>query len=174
MKKEDVHKIIPKLSEISLKKTGFELPKNYFETVEDIVIAKLKSEVIQNKNDNVIPENYFEILETKVISEIKTTTKVISLKNRFIKFAAPIAIAASILLVFTLNNTPETITFDTLTSSEIENWIDNGSVDIDALNIISIYPEIELNDEIYSYSLSDEEVLNYLYEENLEDIIYEN
>jgi len=206
MKKEDVHKIIPELSEISLKKTGFELPKNYFETVEDtviatlktenlqnkinsktfktpdnyfdsiedIVLAKLKAEVIQSKNDNQIPENYFETLETKVISEIKTAPKVISLKTKLTKFIAPIAIAASLLLVFVLNNNSTTVSFESLAVTDIESWIDNGSIDIDALSIASIYPDIELDTKMYSVSLTDEEVLDYLYEENLEELIYEN
>ena len=206
MKKEDVHKIIPELSEISLKKTGFELPENYFETVEDtviatlktenlqnkinsktfktpgnyfnsiedIVLAKLKAEVIQNKNDNQIPENYFETLETKVISEIKTAPKVISLKTKLTKFIAPIAIAASLLLVFVLNNNSTTVSFESLAVTDIESWIDNGNIDIDALNMASIYPDIELDTKMYSVSLTDEEVLDYLYEENLEELIYEN
>jgi len=206
MKKKDLYKIAPKLSEISLKKSGFEIPSNYFETIEDgviatlktenlqdkinsktfitpenyfnsiedIVITKLKAEALNNKNKNTIPEDYFKTLENKVISEIKKTPKVISLKSKFIKYVAPIAIAASLLLVFVLNNTSTNVTFASLSSSEIENWIDNGSIDIDALTIASLYPEIELNDEIYSDSLTNEEVLEYLYQENLEGIIYEN
>ena len=206
MKKKDLHKVVPKLSEISLKKSGFEIPSNYFETIEDgviaklkaenltliktresfqtpknyfnsiedIVITKLKAEALNTKNHNTLPENYFETLENKVITKIKTTPKVISLKSRFIKFAAPIAIAASLLLIFILNNTSTNVTFESLASSEIENWIDNGSIDIDALTIASLYPEIELNDEIYSDSLSDEEVLEYLSQEDLENILYEN
>ena len=206
MKRKDLHTIAPKLSEISLKKTGFEIPKNYFKSIEDaviaelkaenflkkgtkevfktsenyfdfiedIVIAKLKAEAIQNNKETTIPENYFQTIEDKVLAEIRTTPKVISLKSRFIKFAAPIAIAASLLLVFVLNKNSTTVTFDSLASSEIETWIDNGGMDIDALSIVSIYPDIELNNEIYSASLSDEEVLEYLNEEYLDEIIFEN
>ncbi len=206
MKRKDIHKIAPKLSEISLKKTGFEIPENYFESIEDaiiaelkaktllekgtketfktpenyfdsieeIVISKLKAEVIQNNTETTIPRDYFDTLEDQVLSKIKTTPKVIFLKSKFIKFLAPIAIAASLLLVFVLNNNSTTVTFESLASSEIETWIDNGNIDIDALSIASIYPEIELNNEIYSASLSDDEVFEYLNEEDLEDIIYEN
>ena len=207
MKKKDLHKIAPKLSEILLNKIGFEIPENYFKTVEDaviaelksedlqnkiyhkpfripedyfnsieeIVISKLKAEAIYNKNDNAaIPENYFDSIEKTIFTKIKATPKIISLKNRFTKFAVPITIAASLLLFFILNNTSTAVTFDSLASSEIENWINNGSIDIDALNITSIYPEIELNNEIYSSLLSDDEVLEYLYEEDLDEIIYEN
>ena len=206
MKRKDLHKIAPKLSEISLDKSGFEIPENYFDSIEDGVIAELKSEnllkkettetfktpenyfnsiedmvlaklkatAIQNNTESTIPKNYFDTLEDQVLSKIKTTPKVISLKSRFIKFAAPIGIAASLLLVFVLNNNSTTVTFESLASSEIETWIDNGSIDIDALSIASIYPEIELNSEMYSVSLSDDEVLEYLNDEDLENLIYEN
>ena len=206
MKKNKLHKIAPKLSEITPVKTGFQIPENYFKTVEDsimaelkadnfqnkitnntfktpdnyfnsvedLVITKLKAVAIQEKNDTIIPDNYFDSIEDKVLSKLKTTSKVISFKSRITKFVAPFAIAASLLLIFILNNNSDTITFDSLTSSEIENWIDNGNIDIDALNMASIYPEIELTNEVYSTSLSDEEVLEYLYGEDLEEIIYEN
>ena len=208
MNKKDLHKIAPKLSEISLHKIGFEIPENYFETiedavmaeikakniahkktsdtfktpenyfssVEDIVIAKLKAEAIQNtvENTSKIPENYFSSIEDAISTKLKTNSKVISLKSKFARVVAPLAIAASLLLIFILKNDTTTLTFDSLTSSDIENWIDNGGIDIDALSIASIYPEIELNNDMYSATLSDNEVLNYLYEEDLDEIIYEN
>ncbi len=208
MKKKDLHKIAPKLSKNSLKKTGFKIPDKYFDTiedavfaelkaenfhensnknifktpkkyfnsVEDIVIAKLKAEAIQtnNKDTNEIPKNYFNSVEETVLSKINSETKVISLKNMLVKVIAPIAIAASLLLIFTLNTKQNSISFDSLATADIENWIDNGNIDIDALNMDSIYSDIELNNDMYSASLSDEEVLDYLYEEDLEEIIYEN
>ncbi|WP_299523155.1 hypothetical protein [uncultured Lutibacter sp.] len=206
MKRKDLHKIAPKLSEISLEKVGFEIPENYFDSIEDAVIAELKSEnllkketektfktpenyfnsiedivlaklkaaAIQNNTESTIPKNYFDTLEDQVLSKIKTTPKVISLKSRFIKFVVPIGIAASLLLFFVLNNNSAPLTFESLASSEIETWIDNGNIDIDALSIASIYPEIELKSDIYSSSLSDDEVLEYLNDEDLENLIYEN
>ncbi len=206
MKRKEIHKIAPKLSEISLKSVGFEIPENYFESIEDAVIAelkaesflkkgtkeafktpenyfksiedlvlsKLKAEAIQNTNETNIPKNYFDSIEDKVLNKLKKEPKVISLKSSFVKFVAPLAIAASLLLVFILNNNAKTVTFDSLASSEIETWITNGNIEIDALSIASIYPEIELNDEIYSTSISDDEVLDYLNDEDLEDLIYDN
>ena len=206
MKKNKLHKIAPKLSEISLKKSGFEIPDNYFETIEnavlselnideidfkiskktfttpenyfesieDIVIAKLKSEVIHKNIESSIPKNYFDSIEETVLTKIMASPKTIQLKTRFIKFIAPIAIAASLLLVFVLNNNSTNVSFDSLTLNEVENWIANGSIDYDALSVASMYPEIELKNEIFTISISDNEVLDYLYEEDLEAIIYEN
>ena len=210
MKKKDLHKLAPKLSEISLKKSGFEIPTNYFDTIEDavfaelkaenlqnkttkkafktpenyfnsledIVIAKLKAEAIQlgNERSNEIPEDYFKAVEETIFTKIKTTPKVISLKSRFVKFVIPIAIAASLLLIVTLNtnSNQDSISFDSLTTTDIENWIENGNIDIDALTRASIYSDIELNNNSYTSSISDEEVLDYLNNEDLELIIYEN
>lgn len=175
MKKEDLHKIAPKLSEIPLDKSGFETPENYFNAIEDIVIARLKAEVVQNNHEKVKPsENYFDSIEDRVLTKIKTTPKVISLKSKIVKFAVPITIAASLLLVFILNDNSNAVTFDSLSISEIENWIENGTIDIDASSIASMYPDIELDNDYFSSSISDNEVLEYLYEEDLDEIIYEN
>tara|TARA_R110001583_G_scaffold4351_2_gene25174 strand:+ start:8828 stop:9448 length:621 start_codon:yes stop_codon:yes gene_type:complete len=206
MKKKKLHKIAPKLSEISLKKSGFEIPDTYFETVEKavlselnvdkiqsnttkeifttpenyfnsieaIVIARLKSEVIHKNIENSIPKNYFDSIEETVLTKISASSKIIQLKTRLTKFIVPIAIAASILLIFVLNDNSTTVSFDSLTLNEVENWIANGSIDYDALSIASMYPEIELKNEIFTISVSDNEVLNYLYEEDLDAIIYEN
>ena len=206
MKKKKLHKIAPKLSEISLIKSGFEIPDTYFETIEnavlsklkadkiqskktkeifttpekyfdsieDIVIAKLKSEVIHKNIENSIPKNYFNSIEETVLTKISASQKIIQFKTSLTKFIAPIAIAASLLFIFTLNNNSTNVSFDSLTLNEVENWIANGSIDYDALSVASMYPEIELNNEIFSISVSDNEVLNYLYEEDLEAIIYEN
>lgn len=206
MKNNKLHKIAPKLSEISLNKSGFEIPENYFETIEnavlselnvdtiqskttketfttpenyfdsieDLVITKLKSEVIHKNIENSIPENYFESVEETVLAKISVSPKVISLKTRLIKYIAPVAIAASLLLIFVLNNNSTKVSFDSLTFNEVENWIVNGSVDYDALSVASMYPEIELKNEIFPISISDNEVLDYLYDEDLEAIIYEN
>jgi hypothetical protein len=207
MKKEDLHKIAPKLSKIILDKTGFEIPENYFETVEegviaelkaknlpkkipaeiinlpenyfnsieDIVIARLKAEAVKNDNEHtILPDDYFDSIEEVVLTKIKSEPKVISLKSNILKFVAPIAIAASLLLIFILNYSTNAVSFDSLAISEIENWIDNGTIDIDASSIASMYPDIELNDDYFSSSISDTEVLEYLYEEDLDELIYEN
>ncbi|MCF6169137.1 hypothetical protein [Lutibacter sp.] len=206
MKKEDLHKIAPQLSEISLNNNGFEVPENYFrtiedgvmvklktekfpkkigyntsktpenyfKTIEDIIITKLKAEAIHGKDTPSVPEKYFDSIEETVLTKIKDKTTKVSLKNKLIKIIAPIAIAASLLLIFMLKDNPSKITFDSLAATEIEDWINNNSIDIDALSIISMYPEIELNNEMLSVNISNEEVLEYLYKEDLDEIIYEN
>ena len=43
-----------------------------------------------------------------------------------------------------------------------------------SINISALYSEVELNNEINSTLLSDDEVLNYLYDEDLNEIIFDN
>ncbi|WP_457611392.1 hypothetical protein [Lutibacter sp.] len=206
MNKGNSHKTTPKLSENSLKKSGFKIPQNYFktvedgvmaklktekypkeielntfktpenyfDTVEDIIITKLKAEAIYGKNNTSIPEKYFDSIEETVLTKIKDKTTIVPLKNKLTKIIAPAAIAASLLLIFILKNDSSKITFDSLATTEIEDWINSGGIDIDALSIVSMYPEIELNNEILTSSISDNEVLEYLYKEDLDEIIYEN
>lgn len=203
MNKKEVHKMAPTLSKIALKKHGFSIPDAYFNTVEDgvfaeinasklnakkvnyktpdtyfdtvetIVITKLKAQTLQEGASNSIPKNYFETLEDQVLTKIKTTSKVRTLK-KISKYVAPIAIAASFLIIFMLNNTTDTITFDDLATSEIEEFIDNGMLYYDAESLATIFPEVTLEDTNYITTLSDAEVINYLNENDLEALLLEN
>ncbi len=165
--------IVEKIKPIQ-KDSDFETPKNYFDTVEDLVLTKLKVEALQHNESSVISEKYFESIEDTILDKIKPKTKVFPIKKSLPKYVAFFAIAASLLLIFILNNNQETPTFDSIATSEIENWIDNGNIDIDALSIASMFTDIELDNDYFSTSLSDNEVLEYLNNEDLDEIIFEN
>ncbi len=165
--------IIEKFKPIQ-KDSDFETPENYFDKFEDLVLTKLKVEALQNDESSVISEKYFENIEDTILNKIKPKAKAFPIKKGRAKYVAFFAIAASLLLIFILNNNSESLTFDSITTSEIENWIDNGNIDIDALSIASMYTDIELDNDNFSTSLSDNEVLEYLNNEDLDEIIYEN
>jgi len=206
MEKFNLNKVAPWLSEISPNDNSFKIPENYFDTIEDaviaelnaekiiekakelpfntpeiyfesiedIVISKLKAEVLQKNASTEIPKNYFNAIEDTVLHKMNSTSKVISLQKRVSKLLIPIAVAASLLLVFTLNNTSNKITFDSIATSEIENFIDKGTIDIDAMQLATIYPDIDLNINSISADITTNEVLEYLYKEDLTELIYEN
>jgi hypothetical protein len=158
------------------KRNNFNVPNDYFNEVEDIVVAKLKAEAIQKNDAIIIPDNYFDKIEDKVFNKLKSEkkSKVITLK-KFTKFIAPIAIAASLLLLVYLNTTSKKYTFDSISTAAIESYFENGGNDVDVLSIASLYTEDELkNEEIFDSTVTDSVVVNYLSEENLEEIIYEN
>ena len=204
MKKQKLHKAAPILNSIS-NKSGFNVPNDYFETlevdvlskikteelnseidkntfktteayfdnVEDIVIAKLKAKTLHNEENTNVPDNYFDNLEDTIISKLKTPKKVISLKT-VTKYFAPIAIAASLLLIFILNTNKDTVTFESLATAEIEQFIDYGMIDIDTQTLASTFSDIEIKTEELDLLLSDTEVLNYLTDEDLETFMYQN
>lgn len=160
-------------SKINTSKTIYKTPATYFDTIENLVVTKLKAQTFQKEALNSIPEGYFETLEDKVLNKIKDTSKVITLKNS-LKYVVPIAIAASFLIVFMLNNTTNTVTFDNLATSEIEEFINNGSLYYDAESLATVFPEVTVEDTNYITSLSDTDVVNYLNENDLEALLLEN
>ena len=204
MKQQQLHKVAPILNSISKKsgfttpnnyfetleidvlskfkteelttaidKNTFKTPETYFDTVEDIVITKLKAESFQHKENTNVPDNYFDSLEDTIISKLKSPKKVISLKT-VSKYLVPITIAASLLLIFTLNTTKKTVTFQSLATAEIEQFIDYGIIDIDTQTLASTFSDIEIKTEEFDLPLTDTEVLNYLTDEDLETFIYLN
>ncbi len=151
------------------KKHTFKTPKNYFNSVESSVFEKIADE------NAVIPEDYFNTIEDKVFKKIGNEPKVISIKRNLILKFVPIAIAASILLIFTLQlfNSTNTNQFTTLNTSEIEQWISNGEIDIEAYEIASIYNTINIEDLTIYNDYQEDEILNYLNEIDVASIILE-
>lgn len=192
------------LSEISLKKNAFKVPENYFETIEnqtiselnlqniqpkqnestyktpqnyfdnieEITITKLKAEVLQTTNTSKLPDGYFDTIEDLVLIKIKKEQKIITIK-RITKYVAPLAIAASLLLIFVLN-AAKSVTFDSLATTEIEQFVESGMIDINMENLATVFTDFEYPAENLTTSITDEEVLAYLTIEDLETIIYEN
>jgi len=158
-----------------LRKNPFEIPNGYFDSVEDIVLAKLKAEAMNKVNSSSVPDGYFETFEETVISEIKTSKpKVISLKSRVVKIMAPIAITASLLLVFILSSDNQLYTFEDLTSSDIEQWIENEDITFDEIELALVIEDSDLSGFEHSSKYSDEELLEYLNESDLELLNFED
>ncbi len=169
MTQEELKNIAPKLSELKSMKTGFKIPDGYFDLLEDKVMSKLIT--------NDIPKGYFDTIEDLVFEKIKNEEpKVISLKNRFVKIAAPLAIAASILLLITLQffNTTQKDLFANLETSEIEAWINNGDLDLSTFEITTVYSDANFeNLELY-VSYTDDDFIEYLDDIDLESLILTN
>ena len=164
----NLQEIQPKEAEV------FKTPENYFDTVEEITLAKLKAEIAQTTNNTEIPAAYFDTVEDRVFSKIKADKKVITLK-KVLSYAAPLAIAASLLLIFMLNTKQqEPVTFASLETAEIEAFINNGLVDIEPENLANAFSDIEFPTTILTTSLTENEVYDYLTDEDLETLIYEN
>ena len=160
------------LKNSSLQKNNFEVPEDYFNNLEDTVIAKLKAEVLYKNDTSDLPEDYFDKIETEVFQKIKPKSKIISLRNRILKIVTPIAVAASIILAVVLTNNSKSITFDSLTNADIENWIEQETMN--ETEIASIFLDDELTDFYLETDISDNEIFDYLNENEIEHLIYEN
>lgn len=151
------------------KKPGFTTPSNYFNNLEDDISIKISEENFIKKNSFKVPDTYFSTIEdnilAKVSSEAKKETKVISLKNRFLKII-PFAAAASIALfiglnsyVFKSDNTNNNL--KALTDEDFEQWLDISTIHTD--DIVEILPEDILEINEFSFALiEDESIEDYI------------
>ena len=96
----------------TFQKNNFEVPEDYFNSLEDSVLAKLKAKVIYKDETSELPKDYFDEIENNVLKKLKSQRKVVSLRSRIIKIVTPIAVAASIILAIVLTNNSNTVTFD--------------------------------------------------------------
>lgn len=160
MKNENLHNI---------KSTGYKIPDNYFESLEDAVFSKLAEENIYSRvhaSGFKVPESYFELLDAKIINAVveKDTTKIISLFS-WKKVAYISGIAASLILAFNLFFTnPNQLTFDDLETASIENYLMNE--DLSAYDIAPYLGANEMSSEDF--------VENTLNESDLEDYLLQN
>lgn len=151
-------------------KNEFDIPENYFDLVEPSVFEKIKFE------DNSIPKNYFDTVEDRVFEKISKETKILSIKKRVLKKVVPIAVAASILLVFTLQyfNNQTYNEFATLDDEDIEYWIENGELNFNDTELAFLYEETEIEGVSVFDFYEEEEVFDYLNELDVESLILTN
>ncbi len=68
------------------KKTGFSIPENYFEEMEDNFFSSIATESLPKEDAFKTPSNYFETVENDILSKLNIETdkevKVISLYKR--------------------------------------------------------------------------------------------
>ncbi|TXE20032.1 hypothetical protein ES692_01870 [Psychroserpens burtonensis] len=157
----------------TLKTSGFEVPKNYFSQVEKDILSEayLKDKV--NVPGFGIPESYFETLESNILSTIEQEykVKVIPLFNwKNVMYVS--AIAACLVLMFNVfYNASETITFDSLETASIENYLEQE--DYTSYELASLLTEDELNiNNFTDTEISEESLEDYLLDQsNIEDLI---
>ena len=165
-----------KSTNVNTPNSEFKTPEDYFDEVEDIVIAKLKAVALQNKYESSpLVEDYFDKVEDAVMNQLKSAPKVAPLRRRILKYMMPVAAAASLLLLILLNTEKDPIvTFDSLATSEIESLIEEGMINIDAESLAMVFPDVEIENDVFDLVLSNEEVLDYLNDTELENITFDN
>lgn len=161
----------------NIKKPGFKTPDNYFETVEDNIMDAIKQENALNLSTETgfkTPNNYFNNLEDVIISKIETknSPKVIALfTKRNLLYAS--SIAAAVLLFFNLSIFDKEITFDSLNTETVENYIiDEG---ISSYELAALLPNDGLIEtDFIQQNITDITLENYLLDNfDFEELIIE-
>src|SRR5690606_36320071 len=113
----------------NIKSTGFKIPDNYLEGIEDAILSQIKLKNIEGSGFKV-PDGYFESLEDTVINKISKNekTKVINLFTRQ-NLLYVSGIAATILLLFNLTLfNKKSVSFENLETATVESYIMNGYI----------------------------------------------
>ena len=144
------------------KKSGFKVPKDYFENFEASLISHVNLKEKVSESGFTVPKDYFENIENDILVKVnqKETVKVIPLFNkRNIIYVS--SIAAAILLLFNLSTLNESFNIDSLETETVDNYIlNNFEVD----EIASLFSSTELSETNFiDYNLSDD-TLNYYLE----------
>lgn len=106
-----------------------------------------------------VPDNYFQNLENEVMQKITQEKK----KSRKLLLWAPASAAAAAIILLFLFFEPFATKPTILASWEIEQYFENTSTPYDE---VLIYENIPENNNSVSGTLSDEEIIDYLLEDN--------
>ena len=157
-----------------LNKTNpFKTPEGYFEDFTDRLLDKLGEEIpnLPQEEGFAIPDNYFDDLHKNILKKLEQNeTKVVQLHPYKKYYVAVASIAAIVVVFFGLNwNSNEVLTFEDLTTSDIENYFETNEFDLSTYEIAEVIhlDDLEVND-ILTYIFEEEHVLDYL-DENIED-----
>ena len=157
------------------KESGFVSPENYFDKIEN----KILLQTINNSKKLTgfkTPSNYFENLEQSILGRISSNKpiKIVKLlSNNYLKIVG-LSIAASLLLFFSLNkfeSNNQLFDLNNIEISEIENWMDEDLITFSSYDIVDTFGDLNLNG-LDNYS--EDEIIDYLNEEHIDNLILEN
>jgi len=160
---------------LNIKNSGFKVPKDYFESLEDQVLSKIKAEqsLGQAKQPGfTLPDDYMSSLEDKVFNTInEQDRKVISLfTRRNVLYIS--GIAAAIVILFGIFMKGGSVEFE-MDAEMAETYL--MEQDLSTYELAALLTEEDitsLDEDIMSEAFTDNEMEDYLLENvNLEDII---
>lgn len=153
--------------------SGLKAPKDYFNNLEDRVMAEIKLNEVTNNSGFKTPEGYFDSLETRVLSKVseKETTKVISLFNKQSLIYIS-SIAAAALLLFNLSIFEKETSWDNLDIDSVENYILEENVNTYEIASILLDDGDFLEDNFTSLDFNEEAMEGYFLENtSMEDLM---
>lgn len=158
----------------NIKKTGFKIPKDYFDSLEDTIISSIKLKELSSESGFKTPDNYFDTLEDTILSKTseKESSKVISiLSRRNLIYAS--SIAAAVLLLFNLSIFNTNSTIWNLDDETVENYMLNENMD--SYEIASLLDEENfIEADFVQHNFNEETIEAFILNNlNIEDLIVE-
>ncbi len=163
--------------------SGFKTPDGYFDTLESQLLSKLDSDIndlpLQSNKYKAgfsIPNQYFDNVEETILQKTindSKKTKLVSLFSRKNMIYVS-GIAAMIAIIISVSITKETYTldFDSIATSDIHEYINEGNVEFSDSEIAALLDdESSFMNSFSDNEISNEELENYLYDEEMADEI---
>jgi hypothetical protein len=155
--------------------SGFKAPDNYFDGFEDRLFSKISSEKepLEKKPSGFnIPDGYFNTVEDNVFAKLNleerveetSTSNAPIIRLNYWYLSAIAAILIVCMMVINLQQT-NTLTFDTIEITSIEDALEEGYLDVSLSDITSLYENTELT---ASFDVDDDALLEFL-ENNIDD-----
>ncbi len=165
------------------KDSGFKHPDNYFESLEERIMQRMETNTKVNLPTHSgfnVPEGYFDSLEKRLIARTSEnhSPRVIRLfKKEYLFYAA--AVAALFVLIFGdffKNDPKQTLGWEDIEISAIENYIDEGFemgyIDLSSAEFSDyIFEDGKLVDDSDFKNMNSEAVFDYI-DENVDDPDY--
>ena len=151
----------------------FKVPTNYFDEFENHLLNKINEEVLPKNIGFKTPPGYFNKLDAKIKRKNNSKSKegklipVVSKK----KFIYAASLAAIVILVFSvIKDTTRFYTLEEIEISNIENFINEGNIQLKQHEISIYFTDEVLNNKTRNQSrLSGNQLENYLLE-NINDL----
>jgi len=199
MYEDEIKDIAPQLTQFKHHDRGFHLPHDYFETIEEKVFTEIKlasfkneipfkvphkyfdtlyTEIVlknlkssNNKDSFKVPIDYFDSVESNVHAKMETQHK----KSLFTltRYWIPFSVAAMLILTIGIAKFSSKTALQTaqVEVKDMEEWLENGSVDMNSYEIASIY-ETELSQINPIDFLNEKEIVDYL-QNDINQLYYE-
>ncbi|MBJ6367639.1 hypothetical protein [Snuella sedimenti] len=166
MKKQKLHNI---------KSPGFKVPIGYFNSFEDTLLSEIRLKDTLEGQGFRTPEGYFDDVEDSIMDTISSknnTSKVVRLfSKRNLLYAT--SVAACFILLFSLPLLNTKITWDSLDTETVENYIMNENVG--TYEIAALFNEEDLEEvDFVNHTFNEETLETYLLNHlNIENFIIE-
>ncbi len=146
---------------------GFKVPSDYFDTLDEALELKMLEGELPQQHGFKISEAYFENFEDSLLGKLKAEddpvkTKVIQLWPKRLGYVA--AIAASLLLGWALLSPSDTISLEELPVAEVEQYIQNGHLNLEVYDIAQLLSESDIQEFNTSLQFEEAQLESYLME----------